>query len=614
MSNSNDNKMSNNILIDEIYKDATPTKTVERIKEILASHGIKTVENWIESGVEYCYSLRLNVDGAMFGVNGKGLTREFALASAYGELMERMQLGLFGDSSVQKLGHYDAAIGNDRDLSAEQLYKELPDWYDYLAKRLNELDGTKIEGKELLASFADGEGKLKSTAFYNLMNGKTVHVPREIRCLSCGSNGGAAGNTMEEAIVQAISEIMERHYKQRIVSEGISLPDVPEERLKACHTAYKIISSLREKGLEVMVKDCSLGTKYPVVCVCYINKKTGKYHTHFGAYPVFEIALERTLTETFQGRQFDKFPKNEDFVYKFEDVHTYRSIYKELKKGNYDKTPEFFIGECKYPYNEDVGFSGKNNVELLKELVEYFAATGKEILVRNASSLGFPTYNVLIPGYSEVIIHSLSKKQSGFVNAKAAAKTLKNLAMSSYNDYFMLLKHISEMKKLSSLDERLFSFGTCANLPIKCDKNEDQYLLASSLAYVYYGIGNFAQALGFAEKMIPVAKQEDIGYLVCIKRYLSMLLNGDDETKIKRLIEMFHEEDVVKAVYSHLASGTNIFDKFVLRCDEKSCQDCIANSWCKQKYTKSLIEIVHEGAKKLNFDEFIEEISNYKKV
>ena len=107
----------NGSLLDAIYKDSSPERTVEKIKEILNSYGITVVEGqWTESGIEHCYSIRLTVAGTSFGSNGKGLTKEFALASAYGELMERMQLGLFGDSSVQKLGHYDAAIGNDVEL------------------------------------------------------------------------------------------------------------------------------------------------------------------------------------------------------------------------------------------------------------------------------------------------------------------------------------------------------------------------------------------------------------------------------------------------------------------------------------------------------------------
>lgn len=443
------------------------------------------------------------------------------------------------------------------------------------------------------------------------MSGKTVHIPREIRCLSCGSNGGAAGNTMEEAVVQAISEIMERYHKQRIIREGISLPDIPESVIEQCKTAYGIIKTLREKGLKIFVKDCSLDTRFPVVCVYYVDEKTGRYHTHFGAYPVFEIALERTLTETFQGRTLQSFPQNEDFIYNFDEVHSYRSIYKELKKGNYDKSPEFFIGECKYQYDKELGFTGKSNSELLDELVEYFGKLGKQILVRNGSSLGFPTYNVLIPGYSEVIINSLSKKQSGFVNAKVAAKTLRNLPNAGFDDYMLLLMHISEMKKLASLDERLFSFANSANLPFVCDRNDDQYLLSTSLAYVYYGMGNLSQALAFVGKIVPFANNEDVGYLVCLKRYLAMILNGDGEDKIRELLEFFHESTTVEELYSHIKNGTNPLDKFVIRCDEKSCESCLAGKWCKQRYTKSLIEIVHEGAKKLSFDDFVANISKY---
>ena len=603
----------NNTLIDASYKDASPLSTVEKIKGILGRYNIETEEGmWTESGIEHCYSLRVSIKGTVFGANGKGLTKEFALASAYGELIERMQLGLFGDTSVQKLGHYDVAIGKDEELSAEQIYNELPEWYNYLAKRVSELGEAETDGKALISRFANN-GKLSATAFYNLMNGKTVYIPREIRCLSCGSNGGAAGNTMEEAIVQAISEIVERHYKQRIVSEGTSLPDIPENKLMSCKTAYKIITGLRKMGMRVMVKDCSLGTKFPVVCVCYINEKTGKYHTHFGAYPIFEIALERTLTETFQGRRVDDFAENEDFVYNFKDVYEYRNIYKELKKGNYDKTPEFFIGDCSYSYNESVGFEGKTNAELLSELVDFFASQGKEILVRDGSSLGFPTYNVLIPGYSEVIIHSLTEKQSGFSNAKEAARALRNLPNADLNGCLLSLKHIGEMKKLSSLDERLFTFATSANLPFKREQSVDQYLLSSSLAYIYYTLGNYNQAFGFVNRMIKLAKQENVGLLVCLKRYLAMQLNGDDEAKTRALLEAFHEKSIVDTLYSHIENGTNPLESFVLRCDEENCNSCIAGSCCCHKYTKSIIEIVHTGAKNLDFNSFLSAIGKYKK-
>ena len=81
-------------LRDADFKDEKPVATVCRIKQILQALGIETREQWFDSSVPYCYSLRVSVVGTTFGVNGKGLTREFALASGYGELMERLQLGI----------------------------------------------------------------------------------------------------------------------------------------------------------------------------------------------------------------------------------------------------------------------------------------------------------------------------------------------------------------------------------------------------------------------------------------------------------------------------------------------------------------------------------------
>ena len=85
--------MDNIQLIDSKYKDDSPINTVNRIKGILKEYGIETIECWNDSGVPYCHSLRVSVFGTDFGVNGKGVTEELALASGYGELMERLQLG-----------------------------------------------------------------------------------------------------------------------------------------------------------------------------------------------------------------------------------------------------------------------------------------------------------------------------------------------------------------------------------------------------------------------------------------------------------------------------------------------------------------------------------------
>ena len=98
--------------LDRTFKDDSPLDTVKKIKGILKSYGIETEEKWMDSGVPYCYSLRVSVYGTVFGTNGKGVTKELALASGYGELMERLQLGRILKSDQQKDG---AMVDNAKD-------------------------------------------------------------------------------------------------------------------------------------------------------------------------------------------------------------------------------------------------------------------------------------------------------------------------------------------------------------------------------------------------------------------------------------------------------------------------------------------------------------------
>ena len=76
------------------YKETSPEKTVKRIKEILKKYGVEVEENWTKKSSVGTYSLRLCIKGTNLGQNGKGMTKEFAMASAYAEFMERYQNGI----------------------------------------------------------------------------------------------------------------------------------------------------------------------------------------------------------------------------------------------------------------------------------------------------------------------------------------------------------------------------------------------------------------------------------------------------------------------------------------------------------------------------------------
>ena len=105
--------------------------------------------------------------------------------------------------------------------------------------------------------------------------------------------------------MQCLSEIFERAVKREILEGEIALPDVPEEVLAKYPSIVEGIKGIEAQGFPVLVKDASLGGKYPVMCVTLMNPRTGGVFASFGAHPKLEVALERSLTELLQGRSFE---------------------------------------------------------------------------------------------------------------------------------------------------------------------------------------------------------------------------------------------------------------------------------------------------------------------
>lgn len=89
------------------YKEVSPMETVTKLKIILKKLGILTNENWQEKSSVGTYSLRVTFAGTNKGANGKGVSREYAMASAYAELFERYQNNFLGNRYGIKNSNFD---------------------------------------------------------------------------------------------------------------------------------------------------------------------------------------------------------------------------------------------------------------------------------------------------------------------------------------------------------------------------------------------------------------------------------------------------------------------------------------------------------------------------
>lgn len=67
------------------YKEKKPEETVVYLQHLLKKYGIEVEETWIDKSCIDTFSLRLNFKGTTKGTNGKGVTKEYAQASAYVE-------------------------------------------------------------------------------------------------------------------------------------------------------------------------------------------------------------------------------------------------------------------------------------------------------------------------------------------------------------------------------------------------------------------------------------------------------------------------------------------------------------------------------------------------
>lgn len=591
----------NNSLRDAQFKDASPTVTVEKILQILGENGIETEEFWFESNVPYCHALRISIPGTSFSVNGKGLTREFARASGYGELMERLQLGFTGAPGMQKDGSYSFDETKYPPIPLEQLRGAR---YEKLSQRLADFTDIRLTAQELLKQFATEQDTVPCVPCYNVTTATADYFPNDIRLQVYGSNGCAAGNSIEEAIVQALSEIVERHHQNYILLNNLTPPDVPEEVLQASKTAYGIIQYVRSQGYRVIIKDCSLGEKFPVVCACFIQESTGKYHTHFGAYPIFEIALQRALTETFQGRNIRDFAKFSDLTYDAADSASLTNVVNEFTYGAWTKSPAFFVGTPSYPYHNSVGFVGSGNKTLLGECIEYFKAIGHEILVCNSATLGFPTCQVLVPGYSEIFINRLYRKTSDHKYYRHSVNTLRNPSVSSIQDKLGMLMHLEQMDKIANRVRHMHGFLNNARLSADLSDHEQSMLMTATLGYVYYDLGRYGDVIKCIDQLIAYADSAQLPHLIGLKRYLTLRLQKKDVALIRDTMELFHDAEVVGDIYSK----GNPMDRYTLHCDLTCPGDCPLYGRCHNKRVTELDELISRKTRALDHAAFVSQL------
>jgi ribosomal protein S12 methylthiotransferase accessory factor len=389
-------------------KDLPLEQTIANMTSVLAGLGIKIeIASW-RNIVPNVWSLHIrDAHSPMCFTNGKGATKESALASALGEYIERLSNNHFYAGSYwgEEIANAEFVHYPDerwfKPGRKDALPKEILD--DYCLEIYNP-DG-ELRGTHLVdTNSGNVQRGICSLPFVRQSDGETVYFPTNLVENLFVSNGMSAGNTLVEAQVQCLSEIFERAVKREIIEGEIALPDVPQEVLAKYPGVVAGIKGLEEQGFPVLVKDASLGGQYPVMCVTLMNPRTGGVFASFGAHPRLEVALERSLTELLQGRSFEGLNDLPQPTFASEAVTEPNNFVEHFIDSSGIVSWRFFSAKSDYEFTE-WDFSGQGDNPNADEAATLFAILkqlGKESYVAVYDQLGATACRILVPGYSEI--------------------------------------------------------------------------------------------------------------------------------------------------------------------------------------------------------------------
>ncbi len=536
------------------YKECSPEKTIEKIRSILSENDIQVEEEWSGENELGTFSLRVHVKGCeAVGSNGKGTTKEYARASAYAEFMERIQNMMLTSSQVLPTVEVDKNAGfvickEEKYLTAEEIIDENSSFIQMYMEDRGLANGTR---QEKINAFLKLErmdfylfhkyNRFLSIPFFSILENKYVYLPYFSYRVYYGSNGMSAGNTPEEALVQALSEVFERVVNKKTIFEALSFPEIPDSFIKENYPEiFEYVEILRKTNrIKTIIKDCTCNGKYPVVGVYFIDQNTGYYGVKFGAHPNLGIALERCFTEATQGLTVEEFTKKALIDFQNIDVDTSKNLLNGFRTSDCKYNYKIFSDKHQYKYFELKNYDSLGNKETLVSMIKSLTDIKCDVLIRDASYFGLPTYHVIVPTVSE------TERRS-------------DKDIDKYHDIFLARALTLNVSKVT--DENLVRFanalayaGKRSGSSILSDLTGTEYPYPASeyhmdMIYLYamchFAYGNYTLARD-GMKVICDNKPKGKGEIYdAIYHFFSGLCEINDYKEVMNYIRIFYDEEI----------------------------------------------------------------------
>lgn len=369
-----------------------PEETLARIEPLAKKAGITRIADITgldRIGIPVFSTIRPTAEnGAISIYNGKGLTPTQARISAIMEGVERYSAEMHGDVLVRE--RMDEMLAEGNAIDPRELILPI-----YTKMRLKDMPIAWVEGREL------GGGKpvmVPASAVFH------PYAPvADLQLFRSNTNGLASGNTLSEAILHGLCEVIERdawslaEVKRKVVSDVYAGKD---------GLLRETTERFAAKGVEVHLKNLTSDIGMPVIAAAADDvqlQDAGLLTLGIGAHPSPTVAALKALTEVAQSRLTQIHGAREDAVM----AEGNRKLgYERMKRMN-----QLWFGKAATSIGiDEIEGMERGDVEAnIAEAVARIRKVGLSSVVAvdlTRKELGIPVVRVVVPGLEVFSIDS----------------------------------------------------------------------------------------------------------------------------------------------------------------------------------------------------------------
>ncbi len=367
-------------------KIVSPEQTVDRFRKKLEKINLDLLDSTvrIDSGrldIPVYFSVCGKDARSVIGTKkqmGKGGTPQQAEASAVMELAERFSFFSF-------LINPQNFIMDTYENLKNRFSKDRIIAFELIARSVQDNSGDLSKVRKIFESLL-----MKWTWGYNLTRKQEVLVPFDWFFAINEFNGPSAGNCVEEALLQGICEIVERHVSSVISRNQIRVPSVSTHSVTD-PLVLEMLNKYARAGVKLYISDFSLDTGIASIGVLAHDPATFPEKSELvwtaGTTPDPQKALSRALTEVAQLAG--------DFNSGSNYVASGLPKFSNLKDAHFVTMPQTIVEIDSLP-----NLANKNIRVEVENLISELSNKNMEVIAINIThpELEFPAFYTVVPG------------------------------------------------------------------------------------------------------------------------------------------------------------------------------------------------------------------------